>query len=107
MHVFLTSALVGGECSSRLGRFTPGERALGTHWIGDWMGPKAGLDDVEERKFLSLTRLELRLSIVAIPAALSRLPFPSPLISIYISVSWLLLEFIFRLSIKKRSNEAC
>jgi hypothetical protein len=25
-------------------RFTPGERALGTHWIGGWVGPRAGLD---------------------------------------------------------------
>jgi hypothetical protein len=32
--VFLTSALVGGEWSaSRLGRFTPREKALGTHVV--------------------------------------------------------------------------
>jgi hypothetical protein len=31
---FLTSALVGGEWSaSRPGRFNPGERVPGTHWI--------------------------------------------------------------------------
>jgi hypothetical protein len=31
IHVFLTSALAGGEWSaSRAGRFTPGERARGT-----------------------------------------------------------------------------
>jgi hypothetical protein len=35
IHIFLTSALVGGEWSvSRPGRFTAGEKALGTHWIG-------------------------------------------------------------------------
>jgi hypothetical protein len=35
---FLTSALAGGEWSaSRLGRFTPGERATGTNWIGGWV----------------------------------------------------------------------
>jgi hypothetical protein len=35
IHIFLTSALAGGEWSaSRPGRFTPGERAPGTHWIG-------------------------------------------------------------------------
>jgi hypothetical protein len=35
MHVFLTSALGSGEWSdSRPGRFTLGERALGTYWIG-------------------------------------------------------------------------
>jgi hypothetical protein len=34
IHIFLTSALVGGEWSaSRPGRFTPGERAPGTHCI--------------------------------------------------------------------------
>jgi hypothetical protein len=42
-HVFFTSALVAGERSaSRPGRFTPG-----THWIGGWVGPRAGLDDME------------------------------------------------------------
>jgi hypothetical protein len=52
MHVFLTSALVGGEWSaSRPGRFTSGERAPGTHWIGGWVGPRAGLDEVERGKF--------------------------------------------------------
>jgi hypothetical protein len=35
IHIFLTSALIGGEWSaSRPGRFTPGERAPFTHWIG-------------------------------------------------------------------------
>jgi hypothetical protein len=53
IHIFLTSALVGGKWSaSRPGRFNPGERAHGTHWIGGWVGPRAGLDDVEKRKFL-------------------------------------------------------
>jgi hypothetical protein len=49
IHIFLTSALVGGEWStSRPGRFTPGERASGTHWIGGWVDLRAGLDDVEK-----------------------------------------------------------
>jgi hypothetical protein len=43
----LTSALDGGEWSaSRPGRFTPRERALGTHWIGGWVGPRAVLGAV-------------------------------------------------------------
>jgi hypothetical protein len=43
----LTSALDGGEWSaSRLGRFTPKERAPGTRWIGGWVGPRAILDAV-------------------------------------------------------------
>jgi hypothetical protein len=43
--------LVGGEWSaSRLGRFTSRETSPGTHWVGGWMGPRTGLDDVERRK---------------------------------------------------------
>jgi hypothetical protein len=26
----------------------------GTHWIGGWVGPRMGVDDVERRKILSL-----------------------------------------------------
>jgi hypothetical protein len=48
-HVLLTSSLVGGEWSaSRLGRFTPGEKATNIHWIGGWVGPSTGLDDMEK-----------------------------------------------------------
>jgi hypothetical protein len=55
------SALAGGEWSvSRPCRFTPGERAPGTHWIGGWVGPRASLDDVEKRKFLILPWREIR-----------------------------------------------
>jgi hypothetical protein len=65
IHIFLTSALVGGELSiSRPGRFTPGERAPGTHWIGCWVDLRARLDnleDLERRKFLTPQGLELRL----------------------------------------------
>jgi hypothetical protein len=58
IHIFLTSALAGGEWSaSRLGRFTAGERTPGTHCIGGWAGPSAGLDDVEKRKFSKLRPL--------------------------------------------------
>jgi hypothetical protein len=28
------------------------KRAPGTHWIGGWVSPRAGLDDVEKRNFL-------------------------------------------------------
>jgi hypothetical protein len=27
-----------------------GERAPGNHWIGGWVGPRAGLDSAEKRK---------------------------------------------------------
>jgi hypothetical protein len=49
IHVILTSALVGGGWSvSHPGLLIPGERAAGTHWIGDWMGPTARLDGMEK-----------------------------------------------------------
>jgi hypothetical protein len=50
----------GGEWSvSPPCRFTLGERAPGTHWIGGWVDPRAGLDDVEKKKFLTLPAFEL------------------------------------------------
>jgi hypothetical protein len=56
-----SSALVGGEWStSRPSNFTPEERAPGTHCIGDWVGPRSGVEDVEKRKFLLVMGLELR-----------------------------------------------
>jgi hypothetical protein len=52
-----TSALDGGEWSaSHPGRFTPKERASGTHWIGGWVDPKAVLDAVVKRKIPSPRR---------------------------------------------------
>jgi hypothetical protein len=45
-------------------RFTPGDRASGTHWVGGWVDLRAGLDDLEKRKFLTLPGLELRPSVV-------------------------------------------
>jgi hypothetical protein len=67
------SAQAGSEWSaSRPSRFTPGERAPGTHWIGYWVGSCVDLDAVEKRKILYC--LELKLGrpasspfIVAIP----------------------------------------
>jgi hypothetical protein len=61
IHIFFTSALAGGEWSaSRPGGFTSEEGAPGTHWIGGWVDPRAGLDDVENKIFLTLPGLELR-----------------------------------------------
>jgi hypothetical protein len=61
IYVFLTSALLGGEWSaSRPCRFTPKERAPVTHWIGGWVGPRAGTSDMSRWQFLTLPGLELR-----------------------------------------------
>jgi hypothetical protein len=50
----------GKWSASRPCRFTPGEKAPGTHWIGGWVDPRVGLDDMENIKFLTLLGLELR-----------------------------------------------
>jgi hypothetical protein len=51
---------VSGELHASACRFTPWERAPVTHSIGGLVGPRAGLDDAENRKFLTLPGLELR-----------------------------------------------
>jgi hypothetical protein len=35
------------------------DKTLGIHWIGGYMGPRTGLDEVEKIKFLTLSELEL------------------------------------------------
>jgi hypothetical protein len=55
IHIFLTSVLVRGEWSAS----TFGKRALCTYRTASWVGPRAGLDDVEKRKFFTLPGLEL------------------------------------------------
>jgi hypothetical protein len=74
----LTSALDRGDWSVlRLGRFTPRERAPGTHWIGGWAGPGAVLNAVVKRKIPSPRRKSNpdrpARSLVAIPTELSRI----------------------------------
>jgi hypothetical protein len=80
IHMFLTSALVGGEWSAqRIGRFTLGEITPVTHWIGGWLDPRAGLDDLEKRKSLSLPGPQLRpLGRPACSQSLYRLSYPVP-----------------------------
>jgi hypothetical protein len=56
---FLISILDGGEWSASLPRrFTTRETAPGTHWIGDWVGPRAGMDAVEKVKSFPLPGIE-------------------------------------------------
>jgi hypothetical protein len=77
-HIFLASALVGGEWSgSHPGHFTPRQRAPGTHWIEGSVDPRSGLDDVEKRTTLTLLGLELlRLDRPACSQSLYRLRYP-------------------------------
>jgi hypothetical protein len=47
LHILLTSALAGGEWSASCpARFTPVGKGPSTHWIGDWVDPRAGLDEM-------------------------------------------------------------
>jgi hypothetical protein len=57
---FLTPAKDGRDRPvSRPGRFTPGERAPGTQWIGVWARLKTGLDAADDN-LLSLSGNETR-----------------------------------------------
>jgi hypothetical protein len=58
IHIFLTSVLVGGEWQLNAPADLP--PPPGIHWVGGGVDPRAGLDDVEKRKFLTLPELELR-----------------------------------------------
>jgi hypothetical protein len=54
LHVFLTSALVGGESSaSRSGRFIPEVEPPHIQWAGGWVGPRAGQDAVDRSEYVS------------------------------------------------------
>jgi hypothetical protein len=61
-----------------------GERAPGTHWLGDWVGPRTGLDDVEERKSSSLLGLKLLpLGRPAFSQSLHQLQYPGSEVPAY------------------------
>jgi hypothetical protein len=71
IQIFLISALAGGEWSaSRPGRFTSEAGAPGTHWIGSWVDPRAGLN---EEKILDPTGARTQIVLSSEPTALSRL----------------------------------
>jgi hypothetical protein len=54
VHQNMRLAVYGGDrLALRPGRFTPRDRAPDTHWIGGWVGPRVGLNSVEERKTCS------------------------------------------------------
>jgi hypothetical protein len=41
---------VNGQRHAPAARFIPGEKTPGTHWIGGWVGLRAGLDAGARRK---------------------------------------------------------
>jgi hypothetical protein len=88
IDVFIISALAGGERSAtRPGCLTPGEIAPGTHWVGGWVGFRAGLDDVEKRILPTLSGIELRpLGCPPRSQSLYRLSYPGSHITIIIII---------------------
>jgi hypothetical protein len=61
IYVFLTSALVVGEWSASPTVALPSSKKVpDTQWIGGLVGPRAGLDDMEKRRFFTLTGLQLQ-----------------------------------------------
>jgi hypothetical protein len=61
VKVFLPSALhVGGWLASHPGHYTPRGRAPGIHWIGGWVGPRAGLRTCgKEKNILPIPGIKL------------------------------------------------
>jgi hypothetical protein len=47
-----------------LAALTPGKRAPGTHWIGEWMDHKAGLEEMMKRENLLTALSENRTTVV-------------------------------------------
>jgi hypothetical protein len=62
IQVFLTTPLYEYEWSVSFThrQFYPRGKSPRIHWIGDWMGPREGLDDNGKWKFSTLLGLELR-----------------------------------------------
>jgi hypothetical protein len=84
IHVFFTSALVGGDLSvSRPSHLIPRKRAPGTDWTGGWVIARTDMDNVGKRKTLHLQELGLQpLGHPACSQLLCRLHYPSSLLYI-------------------------
>jgi hypothetical protein len=78
--VFLTSTIFASELSgSRPGHSIPVERAPDTNRMRDWVNPRGVLDAVDDRKFLTVPRLELQtLGCPICSQSPHRLQNPSP-----------------------------
>jgi hypothetical protein len=59
IHIFLTSVLVGDVISFKPRQLYRQGKRPGTTWTGSWVDPRARLDEVEKRIFLTLPGLEL------------------------------------------------
>jgi hypothetical protein len=69
----------------------PRGKSPGTHWMGCWVDPRAGLDDLEKRKFLTLPWLELRpLRCPAVASRYTDYATPAP------DIKWLKLKIRWR-----------
>jgi len=56
-HIFLTLAVGGSEFpDSHPGCLTPVESLTGSHCVGGWVGPRAGVDPLMQRKMFSSCR---------------------------------------------------
>jgi hypothetical protein len=65
VDVFLILALDEGELlASCPNCFTPGGKAISTHWIGGSVSPRTGLDDMKRIKILTLPGFKLQPSAV-------------------------------------------
>jgi hypothetical protein len=78
------SEIGGGVVSFTPRPLYPRGRSPGTHWIGGWLYPRGGLEEVEKRKLWTLSRLELRpLGRPARSQSLNRLRYPGSLPTVY------------------------
>jgi hypothetical protein len=78
IHIFLTLALGGEWSASCPSRFTPGERVTGTHWIGGWVNPRAGLDDLEKILDPTGTRTPTPMAVQPIASRHTDYAIPAP-----------------------------
>jgi hypothetical protein len=83
---FFTVALNGSEQSaSCLCSFIPGEKGLGTRWIGGWVDPRGSWNSTDKRK--SYSYWELNPSHPAHSLLLYQLDYPSfPYLNAYTSL---------------------
>jgi hypothetical protein len=85
--IFFTSELDGLEWSAPSPcLITPGKRAPGTHRIGGWLGPRAGLDVMEKRGCCPCRESNSRRP-ARVPTELSRLSRPHTLDTLSASFS--------------------